>query len=135
MSPNTSDSGSYGQRKVKNLSKAVQGHLAKAGVESAKLIREFRFDDDADMSTFEVGKPVDLAAFNDYSKIIVTSEKTKGKGFAGVIKRHGFSMQDATHGNSELPCTDQPVDVKSQDEFSLVRRWRVRWVQALHHKG
>lgn len=90
----------YGERKAKNTTKAEQGHLRKAGLDTARYLREFRFTDGHDMSSYELGAKINVTAFSDYKKINITSEVTKGKGFAGVIKRHNFKMQDATHGNS-----------------------------------
>ena len=62
----------YGSRKAKNLSKALRGHLAKANLESAKCIREFRLDEDTDMASYSVGQSVDLAGFEAFSKVNAT---------------------------------------------------------------
>ncbi len=78
-----------GARKAKNVSKAVLGHTKGAGYEA---IREFR---DADAA--EVGSTIDLSAFV-VGDTVQVSGLTKGKGFAGVVKRHGFHGGRRSHG-------------------------------------
>lgn len=85
-----------GSKKPSKVSKALAGHYAKAGVEAGAALTEFRIDDDA---TFEAGQELGVSLFEAGQKVDV-SGVSKGKGFAGVIKRWNFSMQDATHGNS-----------------------------------
>jgi len=85
-----------GTHKVAKLNKPTKGHLAKANVEEGRHFWEFRVDDS---NTFELGQTIGVDIFTQGQKIDVTG-LTKGKGFAGVIKRYNFSMQDATHGNS-----------------------------------
>jgi len=80
------------------VSKPAAGHFAKAGVEAGKGLWEFRADD-AEMEGLEVGSELTVERFNEIAVVDVTGT-TKGKGFQGGIKRHNFSMQDATHGNS-----------------------------------
>lgn len=84
--------------KVKNsrVNKAEAGQFTKAGVEAGRGLWEFRLDED---SSLEVGSDLSLDIFEAGQKIDVRG-KSIGKGFAGVIKRYNFSMQDATHGNS-----------------------------------
>lgn len=87
-----------GKRRATRVTKPMAGHFAAAGVEPGDTLGEFRLEGDegADLvpggeltvELFTVGQKVDVRGV------------TKGKGFAGVIKRHNFSMQDATHGNS-----------------------------------
>lgn len=86
----------FGERKVSRLTKPMAGHFAKAGIESARILREFRLQQPAELA---VGDVVDVNQFEVGQKIDVTGT-SKGKGFQGAIKRHNFSMQDATHGNS-----------------------------------
>jgi len=85
-----------GSKKASRVSKAQAGHFAKAGVESGSLTKEFRLDAEA---TLTAGEEVAVSIFEDGQAIDVTGT-SKGKGFQGAIKRHNFSMQDATHGNS-----------------------------------
>jgi large subunit ribosomal protein L3 len=84
-----------GSRKASRVTKPMAGHFAKAGVEAGTL-REFRLDDGED---FEVGQEVSIGIFEPGQKVDVRGV-TKGKGFAGVVKRYNFRTQDATHGNS-----------------------------------
>ncbi len=85
---------STGAVKSSRVNKPLAGHFAKAGVDAAKFMMEFRTDD-----TYEVGSNLDVNMFEAGQKVDVTG-RSKGKGFQGVIKRYNFQMQDATHGNS-----------------------------------
>ena len=85
-----------GKKRANHISKAEAGHFAKANVEMGVLTREFTV---ADVSEFEAGKELTVEVFEAGQKVDVIGT-SKGKGFAGSIKRHNFSMQDATHGNS-----------------------------------
>lgn len=79
------------------LSKQMVGHYAKAKVEAGRGLWEFRLDEaNADL---EPGSEVTVSIFSE-GQIVDVTGTSKGKGFAGVIKRHNFSTQDATHGNS-----------------------------------
>lgn len=88
-----------GDRKRANLSKAEAGHFAKAGVEPGWELLEFRIEDPKKIGEMNLGSEikVDHFAVGQYVDVTGTS---KGKGYAGVIKRHHFRSQDATHGNS-----------------------------------
>lgn len=87
-----------GTRKANRLSKSLAGHFAKAGSEAGDGLWEFRADAQ-DLSELAPGSELTVTLFSEGQKVDVTGT-SKGKGFAGVIKRHNFSMQDATHGNS-----------------------------------
>ena len=80
------------------VSKPAAGHFAKAGVEAGKGLWEFRADG-SEMEGLEIGSELTVERFAEIAVVDVTGT-TKGKGFQGGIKRHNFSMQDATHGNS-----------------------------------
>ncbi|MEA3412309.1 MAG: 50S ribosomal protein L3 [Pseudomonadota bacterium] len=80
------------------VSKSQAGHFAKSGVEPADTLREFRLDD-GESKGFELGKALTVEIFKAGQKVDVTGI-SKGKGFAGTIKRHHFRGQDSTHGNS-----------------------------------
>lgn len=80
------------------VSKPAAGHFAKAGVEAGRGMWEFRAEA-SEMEGLEVGAELTVDRFNEVSVVDVTGT-TKGKGFQGGVKRHNFSMQDATHGNS-----------------------------------
>jgi large subunit ribosomal protein L3 len=90
-----------GFRKRSRLNKAQLGHFLKSKVEPGYGLWEFNLGDNYEniSSEFTVGKNVGLALFSNGQKVDVTSI-SKGKGFQGVVKRHNFSTQDATHGNS-----------------------------------
>ncbi len=87
-----------GSRKASRVSKPAAGHFAAAKVEAGDLITEFRLDG-ADEGKFEKGGELKVDLFQEGQKVDVIGTSI-GKGFAGTVKRHNFSMQDATHGNS-----------------------------------
>ncbi len=88
----------YGARKPSRVNKALTGHYARANVESGEGMYEFRLTD-GDEITMELGSEIKADLFSEGQKVQVTGI-SKGKGFAGTIKRHNFRGQDATHGNS-----------------------------------
>ncbi|MDX2426509.1 MAG: 50S ribosomal protein L3 [Cycloclasticus sp.] len=85
-----------GVMKNSRVNKAEAGQFAKAGVEAGRGFWEFRLEQDSDL---EVGSDIPLDLFQVGQKIDVSGQSI-GKGYQGVIKRHNFQMQDATHGNS-----------------------------------
>ena len=87
-----------GPKKSSRLNKPESGHLAKAGVEASDYLCEFKLEAD-EASELNLGEALPLTTFAEGQAVDVRGV-CKGKGFAGVIKRHNFSMQDATHGNS-----------------------------------
>ncbi|MRH78543.1 50S ribosomal protein L3 [Spiribacter sp. C176] len=87
-----------GSRRPSRVTKAVAGHAAKAGVEMGRGLWEFRLSGDDDV-TVEPGGELTVEQFEVGAVVDVTGT-SKGKGFAGTVKRHNFHMQDATHGNS-----------------------------------
>jgi large subunit ribosomal protein L3 len=80
--------------RARKLTKPKAGHFEKAGVEAGKLLVELRIDD---VSGFEVGQEIKVDVLADGDKIDVTAV-SRGKGMAGVMKRHGFSGLGAGHG-------------------------------------
>jgi len=80
------------------ITKPVQGQFSKSNITPRATLHEFRVDDH-ELEQVETGKEIKVNYFNIGERVDVVG-KTIGKGFAGVIKRHNFSMQDATHGNS-----------------------------------
>ncbi len=88
----------FGNKRAKLVNKPDAGHFAKAEVEAGEGLWELRLapDEGADL---EIGAELSVEQFAPGQKVDVTGT-SKGKGFAGVIKRHNFAMQDATHGNS-----------------------------------
>ena len=89
---------SYGKRRASRVSKPLAGHLARAGVEAGHVLKEFRIDSDQ-LASFKAGDQVAATIFAEGQKVDV-SGKSIGKGFQGGIKRHNFSSNRATHGNS-----------------------------------
>ena len=85
-----------GSIKASRVSKPKAGHFAKANVEAGRRLWEFRTGGDEELN---VGDALTVDAFEEGQKVDVCGQ-SKGKGFAGVVKRHNFKMQDATHGNS-----------------------------------
>jgi large subunit ribosomal protein L3 len=85
--------------KPKRLNKPKTGHLKKAGVEGAKFVREFRLDKARPASgDLKAGDQVLVTDFKPTDKVDVIGV-SKGRGFAGVVKRHHFGGGDATHGS------------------------------------
>lgn len=88
----------YGDKKAQRTSKAFRNHCAKAGKGVFAVLREFRLGDEA---TFELGQQLLVGdLFKKGDKVDVTGT-TKGRGYAGVIKRHGFSGFPGSHGTHE----------------------------------
>ena len=83
-------------KKLKNLSKSQSEFFKKNNINPGSL-SEFKVENDID--TFEIGKHMTADIF-EVGQFVDITGTSKGKGYAGVIKRHNFSMQDATHGNS-----------------------------------
>jgi large subunit ribosomal protein L3 len=85
----------FGETKATRLNKPELGHLATADAPPSKHLVELRVDD---LSAFEVGQIVAADVFGAGERVDVTGV-SKGKGFAGVMKRHNFKGQGASHGN------------------------------------
>ena len=83
-------------RKVKNVTRAMDGHFKKAGVPPVRIVREFSYAGLADLKVGDQLLVADL--FKEDDKVSV-SGVSKGHGFAGVVKRHGFRGGRATHGS------------------------------------
>ncbi|WP_100642633.1 50S ribosomal protein L3 [Alteromonas facilis] len=87
-----------GEKKANRVNKAAAGHFAKAGVEAGRGLWEFRLDAN-EGTDIEVGSEITVELFNETKKVDVVGT-SKGKGFAGAIKRWNFRHQRNTHGNS-----------------------------------
>jgi large subunit ribosomal protein L3 len=85
-----------GERKASRVSKPEAGHFAKAETPAGRSVCEFTVDS---VEEFELGSEIKVDIFED-GQVIDVSGITKGKGFAGGMKRYGFRGGDATHGNS-----------------------------------
>ncbi|MBU2760687.1 50S ribosomal protein L3 [Acidithiobacillus sulfurivorans] len=85
-----------GERRPQRVTSALAGHFRKSGVVPGRLLREFRVDD---TGAYSSGSEIGLDVFTAGQKVDVTGT-SKGKGFAGAIKRHNFRSNRASHGNS-----------------------------------
>lgn len=88
----------FGDIKPKHVTKPLQGHFKKADVAPKRILKEFRFDD---CSAYELGKIIKADVFETGDKVDVTG-KSKGKGYAGVIKRWNFGRLKETHGSGPV---------------------------------
>jgi large subunit ribosomal protein L3 len=88
----------FGKRRASRVKKPLAGHLAKAAVEAGNLLREFTATAE-ELAQLKVGGKIGVDIFKVGQKVDVQGI-TLGKGFAGVIKRHHFSSNRETHGNS-----------------------------------
>src|SRR3990167_4405042 len=88
-----------GHRKASHVNKPLTGHFAKAGVEAGRVLREFRVAPEQ-LAQIKVGDEFTAATVFEVGQHVDVSAVTRGKGFAGAVKRHHFRTQDATHGNS-----------------------------------
>jgi len=85
-----------GSKKASRVNKAQAGHFSKANTEAGSQIRESRVDS---VEEYQLGSEINVEIFEEGQLIDVTGI-SKGKGFAGVLKRYNFAGKDATHGNS-----------------------------------
>ncbi len=88
----------YGKRRASRVVKPLSGHFAKAGVEAGEILKEFRVESER-VGDYKPGSTLSVELFSEGQKVDV-SGVTIGKGFSGVIKRHHFSSNRASHGNS-----------------------------------
>ncbi len=103
----------FGQKKASRVNKPMAGHFKKAGVEPCRVLKEFTVDDP---SQYQAGQVVTAELFATGEKIKVIGT-TKGRGYAGVVKRHGFGGGRETHG-----CTthDAPGSIGASADPSRV---------------
>jgi len=85
----------FGEKKESRVNKPLKGHFAKSGDKCFAVMGEFRVDNPED---YEIGQEITLDMF-DVGERITIAGTTKGRGFSGVIKRHGFHRGPKTHGN------------------------------------
>jgi large subunit ribosomal protein L3 len=88
----------FGQRRASRVGKPLAGHLAKAGVEAGHVLKEFPVSAE-ELSQLKPGDQIAVTIFAAGQKVDITGTSI-GKGFAGGQKRHNFSSQRASHGNS-----------------------------------
>ncbi len=88
----------FGEVSPKRVTKPLQGHFNKAGVPFKKTLKEFRLED---IASYNVGDEIKCEIFAEGERVDVTGI-SKGKGYAGVIKRHGFARLKETHGTGPV---------------------------------
>lgn len=104
----------FGDKKASRVNKAISGHLKKSNSDGYYFIREFRV---ADISAYEVGQEVTLDAVVKVGDKVDVQGTSKGRGFQGVIKRHGFSGGGSGHGSmfhrapGSIGCSAYPARV------------------------
>jgi large subunit ribosomal protein L3 len=104
----------FGDKKASRVNKAISGHLKKSNSDGYYFIREFRV---ADISAYEVGQEVSLDAVVKVGDKVDVQGTSKGRGFQGVIKRHGFSGGGSGHGSmfhrapGSIGCSAYPARV------------------------
>jgi large subunit ribosomal protein L3 len=86
-----------GTKKSNRVTKPLAGHFAKANIDAGDMLCEFGVDSVTD---YTLGQELTVNDVFTDGQLVDVAGVSKGKGFAGVIKRHNFAMQDATHGNS-----------------------------------
>ncbi|MGQ0544558.1 MAG: 50S ribosomal protein L3 [Betaproteobacteria bacterium] len=89
----------FGKRRANRVNKALAGHLAKAAVEAGRVLKEFRGKQE-EIAALKVGAKIPVEQVFKVGQKVDVQGVTIGKGFAGVIKRHHFHSQRASHGNS-----------------------------------
>ncbi|MBZ0093145.1 MAG: 50S ribosomal protein L3 [Burkholderiales bacterium] len=87
-----------GERRASRVTEPLKGHYAKAGIEAGRALKEFSVTAD-ELSQFQAGSVITAEIFQVGQMVDVTGT-SQGKGFAGVIKRHNFRSNRASHGNS-----------------------------------
>jgi len=88
----------YGKRRASRVTKPQAGHLAKAGVEAGELLKEFPVSAEQ-LASLKLGETVSVETFA-VGQLVDVSGTTKGRGFSGAFRRHNFSSNRASHGNS-----------------------------------
>ena len=88
----------FGKRRASRVTRPMAGHVAKAGTEAGSVLREFPISVE-EAAALKPGATIGADIFKVGQKVDVSGD-TIGKGFSGVIKRHNFSSNRATHGNS-----------------------------------
>jgi len=115
----------HGVRKASRIAKPQAGHFAKAGVEGGSALREFRLDTSKAGGELKVGTALGVDQFEVGQKVDVTGV-TIGKGFSGAIKRHHFSSNRASHGNSV--SHNAPGSIGITRPGSWASGWQAIWV-------
>jgi len=88
----------FGTKREKVTTKPLQGHFKRAGIAPQRILKEFQFSDL--QSEFKLGDAIKADIFDEGDRVTITGI-SKGKGFAGTVKRHHFSGGPKTHGQSD----------------------------------
>ncbi|WP_028388507.1 50S ribosomal protein L3 [Legionella fairfieldensis] len=86
-----------GEKKASHVNKPQAGHFAKAQIDAGDVLCEFRVDS---VEAFSAGQVISVSDVFNEGDLVDVAANSKGKGFAGTVKRYNFRTQDATHGNS-----------------------------------
>jgi large subunit ribosomal protein L3 len=89
----------FGEKKASRVNKSEAGHFAAAGVEAARLLKEFRVNADT-IEQYKLGSQIMVGDLFSAGQLVDVQGTSIGKGFTGTIKRHNFRSQRASHGNS-----------------------------------
>jgi len=90
----------YGKKRAVRVNKPLAGHYSKAGAEAGEIIKEFRVNSGDGLEQLENGSSIEIDIFQEGQKVDISGISI-GKGYAGTIKRHNFSANRTTHGNSK----------------------------------
>jgi large subunit ribosomal protein L3 len=90
----------FGKRRATRVNKTLAGHLAKAAVEAGRVLKEFRLGKPEELGELKPGAKIPVQQVFKVGQLVDVQGVSIGKGFAGVIKRHHFGGQNASHGNS-----------------------------------
>ena len=90
----------FGNRRATRVNKTLAGHLAKAAVEAGRVLKEFRLGKPEELGELKPGAKIPVQQVFKVGQRVDVQGVSIGKGFAGVIKRHHFGGQNASHGNS-----------------------------------
>lgn len=119
----------FGKRRPSRVTQSLAGHLAKAGVEAGHILREFPVSAE-ELATLKPGDQISVTILAVGQKVDVTGQSI-GKGFAGAIKRHHFSSQRASHGNSVSHNAPGSIGMNQiRVEYSPVSAWPVTSVMS-----
>ena len=91
----------FGETKESRISKPERGHLRRAGAGALRHLAEFRVSDD-DERAYEIGQTLKAADVFEKGQKVKVSARSKGKGFQGTIRRHGFSRGPVSHGSHNV---------------------------------
>ena len=116
----------FGDLKAQKVTKPMKGHFAKGDVAPKRTLREFRVDN---IDSYNVGDLIKADAFAAGEKVDVTGT-SKGKGYAGVVKRWNFGRLKETHGSGRLPVTAAPsACAPTRPRCLRAEKWPATWVR------